>query len=62
MDHEIILCLRSNFCDAGFFGQLDSISSIRSTLALHLAFRFELLMNIDELAFEIAYLIHLLIY
>ena len=48
--------------DARFFGGLDPISSIRSTLALHLTFRFELLMNIDELALEIAYLIHLLIY
>ena len=48
--------------DAGFFGGLDPISSIRSTLVLHLAFRFKLSMKIDELDLEIAYLIHLLIY
>ena len=46
----------------GFFGGLDPISSIRSTLALHLAFRFKLSTNIDKLAFEIVYLMHLLIY
>ena len=48
--------------DAGFLGGLDPISSIRSTLALHLTFRFKLLMNIDKLALEIIYLILLLIY
>ena len=48
--------------DAGFFGGLDPISSSRSTLALHLAFRFELSMNIDELALGVAYLTYLLIY
>ena len=46
----------------GFLGGLDPISSIRSTLALHLTFRLKLLMNVDELALEIVYLIHLLIY
>ena len=48
--------------DAGFFGELYPISFIRPTLALHLTFRFEWSMNIDELALEIACLIHLLIY
>ena len=43
-------------------GGFDPISSSRSTLALHLTFRLELPMNIDELALEIAYLIHLLVY
>ena len=46
--------------DAGFLGGLDPISSIRLTLVLHLAFRFELSMNIDELALSVAYLIYLL--
>ena len=44
------------------FGGLDPIPPIRSTLALHLTFRFELSMKIDKLALEIAYLIPLLIY
>ena len=48
--------------DAGYFGGLDPISSIRSTHVLHLTFRFELSMNVDELVLEIAYLIPLLIY
>ena len=47
--------------DAGFFGGFEPISSIRSTLALHLAFRFQLLMNIHELALGVAYLTYLLI-
>ena len=41
--------------NARLFGGLDPIISIRSTLALHLTFRFELPMSIDELALEIAY-------
>ena len=43
------------------FGGVRSHFSIRSTLALHLAFRFKLLMKIDELALDIAYLIPLLV-
>ena len=48
--------------DAGFLGRFEPISSIRSTLALHLTFRFKLLMNIDELVLGVAYLTYLLIY
>ena len=47
--------------DAGFSGGYEPIYSIWSTLALHLAFRFGLLQNIDELALSIAYLTYLLI-
>ena len=47
--------------DAGFFGGVRSHFSVRSTLVLHLTFRSKLLMKIDELALDIAYLIHLLI-
>ena len=48
--------------DAGFFRGMDPISPIRSTLVLHLTFRFNLSMKIDELALDIAYFIPLLIY
>ena len=48
--------------DAGFFGGVRSHFSIRSTFVLNLTFRLELLMKIDELALDIAYLIPLLIY
>ena len=44
------------------FQEVRSHFSIRSTLVLHLAFRFKLLMKINELALDIAYLIPLLVY
>ena len=47
--------------DAGFLWGYEPISSIRSTLALHLTFRFRLSMNIDKLALGVACLTYLLI-
>ena len=44
-----------------FLGGHKPIYSAQSTLALHLAFRFRLLQNIDELALCVAYLVYLLI-
>ena len=62
LQYDCLVPVLHGVTDAEFLGGLDPISSIRSTLALHLTFRFTLSMNIDELALEIAYLTHLLIY